>query len=135
MTLEMTPQAMFDRVCRHMANQKRRSVVLYRELPTLARCAYRGEDGRKCNAGALVPDDMYLPVMDTTDQGSDLRTTARRFPWIERLFGPHLGFVSLLQLVHDTSIDAQQARQSLIELAAQNGLDPSSAQLVTEWTQ
>lgn len=27
-------------------------------------CAYRGEDGRKCNAGHLIPDELYTPDLE-----------------------------------------------------------------------
>lgn len=54
----MIQQEMFDRVARHLLTQKAQS------LNEWGKCAYRGEEGRMCAIGALMPDDKYKPEFD-----------------------------------------------------------------------
>lgn len=50
-------QEVFDKVAVHLLTQKQKSILAFG-------CAYRGEDGRKCAAGVLIPDDQYTPQME-----------------------------------------------------------------------
>lgn len=52
-SLPETEQEIYDIVAAHMLKQKSRSV------DSGDKCAYRGDDGRKCAAGCLIPDEVY----------------------------------------------------------------------------
>ena len=56
-SLPETAQEVFDIVAVHMLKQKSRSVNCHPDSGD--KCAYRGDDGRKCAAGCLIPDKVY----------------------------------------------------------------------------
>jgi len=57
--LPNTLQEVFDIVSTHLLKQGRKSVNISN------RCVYRNENGMKCAAGALIPDDEYKPELET----------------------------------------------------------------------
>jgi len=56
--LPETLQEVFDIVSNHLLTQGKMSVGID------GFCAYRGENGMKCAAGVLIPDDQYKPAME-----------------------------------------------------------------------
>lgn len=54
----MTKQEVFDKVVRGLASQG------YQTSMRGGTCKYRGEGGRKCALGHLIPDALYVPCMD-----------------------------------------------------------------------
>lgn len=97
-----TPQSLFDAVATHLLNQN--AVSMHPDSDDAPRiglgngCAYRGEGGRKCAIGALIPDDKYDPEFE----GSDVHCSAE----IREAAGiPHKGLVldlaCRLQALHD----------------------------------
>jgi hypothetical protein len=92
----MTNQEAFTKVVQHLRQQGERSI---REEDEALRCRYRGEDGKMCAIGCLIPDEEYEPSME----GKAIETLLRRR---EGTFAPSLEEVSLsllgaLQRVHD----------------------------------
>lgn len=54
----MNHQEIFDRVVDHLARQKAPAI------DDQGNCVLRGEQGRKCAVGALIPDNAYHPNME-----------------------------------------------------------------------
>lgn len=52
-----TLQEIFNIVSKHLLNQRQKSILN-------SFCAYRGENGLKCAAGILIPDDEYKPEFE-----------------------------------------------------------------------
>lgn len=76
----MNSQEIFDKIVSHLRAQGEKSVK--RDIDGQFMCAYRGDDGRKCAIGALIPDLMYESRME----GIDLDFLLIRFPKINLLF-------------------------------------------------
>lgn len=57
----MTPQETYDHVARELVKQGAPSMT------RCGRCAYRGEEGRRCAVGVLIPDAMYSPFIEDLD--------------------------------------------------------------------
>lgn len=56
----MNNQEIFNKVWNGLKAQGfERSMAVVDEEDTLKKCAYRGENGRKCAAGHLIPDELY----------------------------------------------------------------------------
>lgn len=51
---QMTAQEIFDKVATHLLKQGRKA-----EATTNGSCKYRTDDGLKCAAGCLIPDEEY----------------------------------------------------------------------------
>lgn len=60
---QVRAQAVFDHCARHLLTQMKHS-RRYSEATGNLACAYRGDSGRKCVAGACIADDEYRPLMD-----------------------------------------------------------------------
>lgn len=58
-----TLQEVFNIVSLHLLKQVKRSTKHLKNSWFLA-CAYRGNEGMKCAAGVLIPDDKYEPEME-----------------------------------------------------------------------
>ena len=57
----MTAQQIFDKVVAHLRAQGCKSMNARRSS-----CVYRGPEGRKCAAGALIADEHYTPNLDAS---------------------------------------------------------------------
>ena len=68
---DATAQQVFDQVAIHLRTQKVQSKKP--DPDSLSgnsnMCAYRGGNGLKCAAGALIADDEFVPEMDMADEG------------------------------------------------------------------
>lgn len=54
----------FETVKAHLLAQKCRSMAGPDRLPTTFGCAYRGDGGRKCAVGVLIPDALYFQELE-----------------------------------------------------------------------
>ncbi len=94
----MSPQELFDTVATHLLTQRKPAMA--RDAGGSETCCYRTEDGRKCAAGCLIPDDV------------DVRTF-NDLPWyqVPQELKVKLGLVDLgkeiheLQKIHDDPIN------------------------------
>jgi len=109
-------QMIFDKVCAHLAQQKKRSIFG-------SQCAYRGENGMKCAVGALLPDDMCREEME----GTGAVLLCRQIGWLI----PYAGLLDELQDVHDFAGHCIKAQ--LKDLAYSYRLNPNAITLITEW--
>lgn len=55
----MEPQEIFDKVAIHLLTQNKKSIRTEDQV-----CVYRAEDGCKCAAGVLIPEDKYDHSME-----------------------------------------------------------------------
>lgn len=111
-------QEVFDMVAAHLKRQRARSV-----RGTTTTCAYRGQEGRSCAVGCLIPDDRYDPCMDADYDD----TSVDAHPKVRALFPERLlSLLSALQLAHDNGIEDDTGktrfRLKLKEVAARHGL-------------
>ena len=64
----------------------------------MGQCLYRAPDGRKCAIGALIPDNIYSPLMEH----KSVDGLATSFPIIKRFFrGIDFELLFELQVIHD----------------------------------
>lgn len=61
---EATEQEVFTQVKNHLISQGGKSIVKDYPHQNSLTCMYRGSEGRKCAAGALIADDEYKPEME-----------------------------------------------------------------------
>ena len=87
----MTPQAIFNKVVKHLRKQGKRAGVGEAED---FQCLYRAPDGTKCAVGCLLKDDEYSPIMESKS------VDCIQLP--ERLY-PHSSLLVELQDLHDGS--------------------------------
>lgn len=124
----MTKQEIYDTVCAHLAQQKRRAFEN-------GSCRYRTSDGLKCAIGCLIPDDLYDPRMDSV-AGNYASRLLSEFPRIGELFaGIRPNFLDCLQQAHDTQFIPSHLilQQRLAQLASHFGLRPGAEEAITEW--
>lgn len=89
-----TKQETFDTVVAHLRNQGCKSEDDH------GNCMYRGENGTKCAAGCLIPDDAYSPTLEGSgifQRNGEMSACGT----ILRELGHDLHLVSELQNVHD----------------------------------
>jgi hypothetical protein len=96
-----TAQEIFDTVVAHLRKQGCKSLSYDGRT-----CQYRGEAGRMCAAGCLIPDDMYTPDLECKTW-SHIELKAIR----EHVGEEHTRLIEDLQMVHDgTHPDAWENR-------------------------
>ena len=108
-----TLQTVFNIVSTHLLTQGMKSRNAF------GTCAYRGENGMKCAAGALIPDDQYKPEIENvlwTDLVSE-KIVSRRF----------VNEIAELQQIHDLGdSDPEECvagwKKKLIKFAKKNML-------------
>lgn len=93
----MNKQEIFNTVVTHLAKQGwQRSTG---EGPFKETCVYRGPNGRKCAAGALIKDAFYTPDLETNEvYGSDVTDALMKSGVPEG----EIPFVQRCQWVHDS---------------------------------
>lgn len=114
-------QEHFDYVVSNLLKQNAKST---RENGGL--CAYRGEHGRKCAAGWLIPDDKYDRAMDDGGTiGGSFKRIVANFPDAipeELRTGDGFGMVVRMQEIHDRGGGPSHWRERFSSLAADWGL-------------
>lgn len=88
----MTSLEIIDRVTKHLLCQGVPSETAYES------CAYRGEEGRKCAVGVLIPDDEYKSYWDIRF-GTKIEVVKSKCP---SLRGMDLQLLKELQEIHDS---------------------------------
>ena len=67
----LTDQEIYNKVRTHLLTQMKKSTVQlhnpFRTPCTYDVCVYRGEDGRKCAIGVLIPDELYTKDIEGSD--------------------------------------------------------------------
>lgn len=131
----MDKQEIYDKVCAHMAQQKRRAQFTRDNGNT--DCAYRLPDGRKCAIGALIPDELYVPEMDSPkdNKPTAIRPICERYPRVEELLGKqNIPLCSELQEAHDCSNTPLKLRERLMYVADRYSITPGAEQAITQWS-
>ena len=116
---DLSPQEIFDRVAAHLRRQKAPS-MRYNYAENGELCAYRGDGGLKCAAGALISDDLYDPEMDA--KGVGWSTLVRSYPELDTKYN---ALIMDLQDVHDGANPRKFLREvekRLLEVAENHGL-------------
>ena len=118
----MTNQEAFDHVCKHLAQQKRRSEV------DNGGCRYK-YGALSCAIGCLIPDNKYSFWAEScqVDALSDAF-----LDWVG-LSDVDRGLLKLLQMAHDTSYAPGDLFHALTHVAEQFNLDDSNVFLIREW--
>lgn len=106
----MTNQQVFDKVLEH---SRQMTEQCYDEK--LNSCAYRDGKGNKCFVGALIPDELYNPAIESTDAENaiDILYMLDKFESID--------FLNRLQTIHDSSFDNRE--EKLMFIAKEYGLN------------
>ena len=100
--MALTVQQTFDKVADHLMTQMEQSTstVTVDSGFFTTDCAYRGENGKMCAVGCLIPDDLYDPRMENHTSSHVLSA----YPKFQGLFEnvDEVGIVlSGLQSLHD----------------------------------
>ena len=84
---ESTTEEVFEYIRNHLLTQNRRSANID------GTCMYKNEQGLKCAAGCLIPDDMYYPDLEYR----------KWFALVTRNFAPedHMELIQEMQRIHD----------------------------------
>lgn len=123
----MTKQEIYDTVCAHLAQQKRRAFEN-------GSCRYRTSDGLKCAIGCLIPDDLYDPRMDDPAVNIGVVSLLDLFP-LDPIFGDVSElFLASIQNAHDRSGNQRQLCHSLRNIAIYGCVTPGAEEAITEWT-
>lgn len=86
----MTKQELVDFVAVHLFTQGRQSI-------SRGTCKYRGPNGLKCAAGAVLPDELYKKNLENNGWSSLTYRPRKPLPDI------HMVLISDLQRVHDNA--------------------------------
>jgi len=112
-------QKVFDAVCQHLANQKRRAV------DSDSNCEYETEDGERCAIGGILADG---------DAHRANGVGLVRGTWFNIPEGVSLDLLRWLQYAHDTSETLLDLHNRLTRSARSYNLDGSQIATITEWT-
>ena len=110
----MTDQEVFDKVVLALRKQGRKSTRLNGYGQRI--CRYRGDYGRKCAAGHLIPDELYDRRMESNNWFS----IVMMWPGLQAIGFPG-SLVYALQCIHDFE-PVQNWETCWQELANENGL-------------
>jgi hypothetical protein len=88
-----TMQQEFDAVVQHLYKQ-------CRPASEDGTCKYRTADGLMCAVGCRIPDEMYVPEMDTNLSGVGIGIILYKFPLPAEIFA-YQDMFSHLQRIHD----------------------------------
>lgn len=119
----LTDQELFDTVAKHLFAQNEPSMM--GDGSGDMQCAYRGDHGRKCAAGCVLPDKHYNHLMEGNSVGHETVS-----PIFRAYVTPSLSLLRQLQVVHDDSVTSEQSnwsstdkmRRALTRIADEHGL-------------
>lgn len=83
-------------------------------------CAYRGQDGKRCALGYLIPDEVYNPEWDGPD-GTSAYFLAE-YDATNVICKANQQFLVHLQTVHDCATSPDLMRERLAGFAKEHGL-------------
>lgn len=115
----MTKQEIFDTVVKHLADQGCRSIT-HVDVGTRY-CAYRGEHGRKCAIGCLIPDSEYVPRLECHSVG-DIARAGFSDAVTELVDAVGADFLLRLQRAHDQPVGGAGVLRELRKIAEEYGL-------------
>src|SRR5687767_3057774 len=98
MSSVLSKQEMLDKVWDWFVVQKKGPSVS--ETPTGKACMYRGENGTKCGAGVLIPDDKY----DKRMEFKIIHNVLNEYPELKEILpneGEGYRFLRSIQIIHD----------------------------------
>jgi len=102
----MTKQEIYTKVRNHLLSQGTKSMLSRSSNDFQAQCAYRGEEGRSCAAGCLIPDENYSPALESFSATSPRVAAAMGFPGDNAELSleqeEQLHMIRQLQIIHDT---------------------------------
>jgi len=116
----MTRQEMFDTAAKHLLTQRTRSVSEDGNY-----CNYRGQQGRMCAIGPMIPDEKYSPEMEglvvgngvvwnamglDSDDPDNLKTLARALQCIHDASAPTAWPYKLLDLALEYNLNTVTVR-------------------------
>jgi hypothetical protein len=99
--MTLTRREVFEKVKTHLLTQGRKSEDLRPSVLTgfsVETCLYRGPDGTKCAAGALIADEHYAPALETHTVDHECVQTALTSSGVPLAA---IGLVRELQFIHD----------------------------------
>jgi len=116
----MDKQLTYDMVRDHLMTQGEPSQVYDREEEATI-CRYRGDDGRMCAVGCLIPDELYRPELEGR--------IVRELPGdVLAAIGADsdeaIEFLRGLQMIHDLGGNQERWSVRLYDFALENGLRP-----------
>lgn len=131
----MTKQEIFNKVVEVMASQK------FERSMSGHHCAYRGEAGMKCAAGALIKDEFYNKKFEGASVFSEIPPSigplkAKTIALDEAMANSgipkeELQFVGDLQIAHDSGHRPELMRGYLLKIAENHALTiPDSLKVV-----
>lgn len=112
--LPETEQEVFNIVAAHMLKQNKRSIS-HIQSKGFVGCAYRGDNGLKCAAGCLIPDEIYNRDFESVSW--PLLVVSHHFPY------NHATLIARLQYIHD-NYEPKNWREELTDLAIRYSLKP-----------
>ena len=124
---KLSRQDILDKTVKHLSSMTCRSM---KKVNGLSTCLYRGPNGSKCAIGALIPDKMYDPVMESNTVS---QLIIEEFPAVSSLFykkdletRDFLSFLDRVQTVHDNEYNWRNNKfvgyKSIASLARQYNL-------------
>ena len=108
----MNTQEAFTTAARHLLTQKERSLLSGAWI--YVRCAYRGDSGKKCAIGCLIPDTLYDFNMEGTAIGDlllDRNAVSELLDHVDR------SLLVKLQRLHDDPTKTPNWKTELVNLA------------------
>lgn len=106
---ESTTEEVFEYIKHHLLTQMKRCV------DDKGYCLYRNEQGLKCAAGCLIPDDMYYPDLEYRKWYS---LVIEKFVHKE-----HRGLIQRMQRIHDdVPVDSWKHHLDLLRKDIEEGL-------------
>ena len=109
----MDKRETFERVRAHLTAQGQRSTT---DRHGRQICAYRGDGGRMCAAGTLIPDALY----DDRMEGETIDLLLERWPQLAHHLQP-VAMIRDLQFIHDHT-PADEWPERLAALAEVHGV-------------
>jgi hypothetical protein len=117
----MTEEEAFKHGAAHLLHQNAKSIS------DDGKCAYRGAEGRRCAAGAFIPDEHYCPSMEgrvwSGGHWKDSLVHKQNAP------ETHAQLITELQEIHD---DFREVRwgEELEKLACRRGLEKAFEEVI-----
>jgi len=99
----MTEQEVFDKVVAYLRQQN------YVPAETQGTCVYRGDNGRMCAVGCLIPDELYSGDLERTSS-DDVCAVLGPKGWAP---AEHKELLSDLQWMHDTYMKGPASRSTV----------------------
>lgn len=114
--MTMTRQQMFNTAYHGLAAQGFTQSM----RPDGEGCAYRGQDGKRCALGYLIPDNVYNPEWDGPD-GTSAYFLAE-YDTTNVICRANQQFLVQLQTVHDCAPSPDVMKERLADFAKEHGL-------------